>query len=164
MKNFVVGLLVMGLTSPVFAQVTEFPAREITAVNYKYLDAVDTEDTDRNVKMLEETVAMYDLKNSELYSDEYDEYEVTFYIPDGRIVAAYNKDGKIIRTIEKFKNVKLPKAVRESVFKRFPEWTLAKDVYRVTYHKDKAKKVYKVVLENGDKTMRVKTDEIGDFM
>jgi hypothetical protein len=164
MKKFVVGLLVMGLTSPVFAQVTELPEIEITAVNYKYLDAVDTEDTDRNVKMLEETVAMYDLKNSELYSDEYDEYEVTFYIPDGRIVAAYNKDGKIIRTIEKFKNVKLPKAVRESVFKRFPEWTLAKDVYRVTYHKDKAKKVYKVVLENGDKTMRVKTDEIGDFM
>lgn len=164
MKKFVVGLLVMGLTSPIFAQVTELPEVEITTVNYKYLNTVDTEDTALNVKMLQKKVAMYNIKDTELYSDDYDTYEVSFYIPDGKIVAAYDKNGKITRTIEKFKNVKLPKAVRESVFKRYPGWALAKDIYRVTYHKDNAKKVYKVTLKNGDKTIRVKTDEIGDFM
>ena len=164
MKKFVIGLLIMGLTSPMFSQVVRLSDVEITAVNYKYLNTVDTEDTDATVKMLQEKVAMYDLKNSELYSDDYYNYEVIFYIPDGRIVAAYDKDGKIIRTIEKFENVKLPKAVRESVFTRYPEWVLTKDIYRVTYHEDKAKKVYKVILKNGDKTIRVKTDENGDFL
>jgi hypothetical protein len=164
MKKFVIGLLIMGLTSPMFSQVVRLSDVEITAVNYKYLNTVDTEDTDATVKMLQEKVAMYDLKNSELYSDDYYNYEVIFYIPDGRIVAAYDKDGKIIRTIEKFENVKLPKAVRESVFTRYPGWVLTKDIYRVTYHEDKAKKVYKVILKNGDKTIRVKTDENGDFL
>ena len=164
MKKFVIGLLIMGLTSPMFSQVVRLSDVEITAVNYKYLNTVDTEDTDATVKMLQEKVAMYDLKNSELYSDDYYNYEVIFYIPDGRIVAAYDKDGKIIRTIEKFENVKLPKAVRESVFTRYPEWVLTKDIYRVTYHEDKAKKVYKVILKNGVKTIRVNTDENGDFL
>ena len=164
MKKFVIGLLIMGLTSPMFSQVVRLSDVEITAVNYKYLNTVDTEDTDATVKMLQEKVAMYDLKNSELYSDDYYNYEVIFYIPDGRIVAAYDKDGKIIRTIEKFENVKLPKAVRESVFTRYPGWVLTKDIYRVTYHEDKAKKVYKVILKNGDKTIRVKTDENRDFL
>ena len=54
-----------------------------------------------------EKVAMYDLKSSDLYSDEYATYNVSFYILDGKILAAYAKDGKLLRTIEKYKDIKL---------------------------------------------------------
>ena len=53
--------------------------------------------------------------------------------------------------------------IRTAIEKRFPGWVVKKDVYRVTYNDGKSKRQYKVVLENGDKTMRVKLDGDGNF-
>ena len=120
MKKSILSLIIFCLTFGMYSQITQLPEVVITAVNYKYLNAVENEDTDLSVQMLQEHVAMYDLKNSDLYGDEYDTYTVSFYIPDGKILAAYDKNGEIIRTIERFQNVKLPKDVRNAVYKRFP--------------------------------------------
>lgn len=163
MRNLIFGLLIFGATSPLFAQITKLPEVVITAVNYKYLNAVDSEDLALDVKLLQEKVAMYDIKNSDLYSDEYDMYNVDFFIPDGKILAAYDKDGKILRTIEKFNNIKLPKIILESIYNRFPGWTIAKNVYSVTYNENNNKKIFKVTLENGDQRMRLKLNDEGDF-
>ena len=164
MKKLIFGLLVIGLTSHVFSQVITLPEIEITAVNYKYLNAVDSEDLDFNVKMLEEKVALFDLKSSNFYLDEYSTYQVRFYIPDGSILAAYDGNGKIIRTVERFKDVKLPMDVRDAIFARFPGWALKRDVYRVTYNQDNSRKEYKVVLKKGEKILRVKVDDKGYFL
>lgn len=166
MKKSILSLIIFCFTFGMYSQITQLPEVVITAVNYKYLNAVESEDTDISVKMLQEQVAMYDLKNSELYNDDYDTYMVSFYIPDGKILAAYDSDGKVIRTIEKFKNIKLPKNIRDAVTKRFPNWSLEKDVYLVNYHSnnEKVSKQYKVKLKNGKKIMRVKLTEDADFL
>ena len=166
MKKSILSLIIFCLTFGMYSQITQLPEVVIIAVNYKYLNAVENEDTDLSVQMLQEHVAMYDLKNSDLYGDEYDTYTVSFYIPDGKILAAYDKNGEIIRTIERFQNVKLPKDVRNAVYKRFPNWSLEKDVYLVNYHKnnEKVSKQYKVKLKNGKKVMRVKLAEDGNFL
>ena len=103
---------------------------------------------------------------SELYSDEYDEYFVTFFIPEGKILAAYDKDGFLIRTVEKFKNIKLPIDIIETIAQKYPKWHMAKDIYKVNYHQYKGvtKMQYKVRLENGEKSFNIKIDEDGNFM
>lgn len=164
MKNLILGLLVFGFTSHIFAQVITLPEIEITTVNYKYLSAVDAHDSDFDVKMLEKAVAKFDVINSDYYSDEYDTYEVKFYIPDGYILAAYDANGNILRTIEKFNNVKLPIDVRDAVFSRFPNWTLKKDVYYVKYNQDVTRKIYKMIIEKDGKILRIKTDDKGYFL
>jgi len=165
MKKIMYLLLSIGFVSQMNAQDIKLPEVVISAVNYKYLNAVNTEDSDPSVTRLEQEVAFYNIKESDLYEDEYDTYMIEFYIPDGRIVAAYDKDGNILRTIEKFKSVKLPKDVRDAVFTRFPNWTLDKDVYFVNYENNKdAKKVYKIKLRNGNEVMRIKIDAEGNFM
>ena len=166
MKKLIFSLIIFSLTFEMYSQITKLPEVVITAVNYKYLNAVDNEETSMNVEMLEEKVAMYDLKNSELYNDEYDTFMVSFYIPEGKIVAAYDKDGVVIRTIEKFENTKLPISVTKAISKRFPNWTIAKDVYYVNYNSasDKANKRYKVKLENNGEIVRVKLDPEGKFL
>ena len=165
MKKPILIILLFALSSQLFSQVTELKEVVITAVNYKYLNAVDSDENAISVKELEEKVAMFDLKSSEFYNDEYDTYNISFFIPDGKILAAYDKDGKLIRTIEKFKNVKLPKAVSDAIAKRFPNWSMTSDVYKVSFHKDSdsVKKQYKVRLENNDKKLKVKLDEKGNF-
>lgn len=168
MKKFVIGLFVLGLTSQAFAQITkvqELKEVVVTAMNYKYLSALDLKEIAVPVKMLEHKVAAYNLKEADFYQDDYDYYTVSFFIPEGKIVAAYNAEGEVIRTIERFDNVKLPRAVRNAVAERFPKWKVVKDTYRVTYNQKKgANKSYKIKLKNGDKTMRVKIDDSGEFM
>ena len=165
MKKIMYLLVSVGFVSQMNAQDIKLPEVVISAVNYKYLNAVNTEDSDPSVTRLEQEVAFYNIKDSDLYEDEYDTYMIEFYIPDGRIVAAYDKDGNILRTIEKFKSVKLPKDVRDAVFTRFPNWTLDKDAYFVNFENNKdAKKVYKIKLRNGNEVMRIKIDAEGNFM
>ena len=169
MKKLMLWLMIFGLTTQFYAQVVndgQLPEVVVKAVNYKYLNEVNEGTASQPVKLLELEAANFDPRDSkDLFIDEYNYYKVSFYIPKGTIVAAYGKDGKIIKTIEKFKDVKPPKNVRNSIAKRFPGWIIADDVYKVTYHYKKgSNKMYKLMLKNGDKKMRVKTDENGRFL
>jgi hypothetical protein len=152
-------------TVPVLAQI-KLPEVRITASTYKYLSAADNSEMAQPVRMLEQAAAAYDVKKTEFYDDDYGGYFISFYIPDGEILATYDKDGKLMRTAEKFKNTKLPDAVKDAVTQRFPNWTISKDVYQVFYYdqKDKANKIFKILLENGDKRMKVKLNEKGEFI
>lgn len=175
MKKIILGLFVIalttsfGLTTQAIAQVVDdgmLPEIEVHAMNYKYLNSIDNAAAPVPVKLLEQKVANHDLKSTDIYQDVYDTYEVHFYIPEGRIVAVYDKDGKIVRTIEKFVNIAPPTAVKKSVAKKYPGWKIYKDTYLVSYNEKKglAKKQYKLILENSGERIRVKTDENGKFI
>ena len=157
-------ILVAGFSIPSFGQEV-LPEVTVTAVKYKYLSAVDNKELAQPVKMLERKAAEFDIKNSEFYDDEYDEYYISFFIPDGYILATYDKEGKLLRTAEKYKKVALPSTVAQAVAKRFPQWSIPKDVYLVNYQEQRgANKVWKLLLTNGDKRLRVKTNEKGEFI
>ncbi|MGB5172239.1 nicotinate-nucleotide adenylyltransferase [Eudoraea sp.] len=168
MKKFILSLLVIGLTSQVYSQIVpveELSEVVVTAVNYKYLNQTDNKVAAIPVQMLQRKVAAYDVTTKDYYQDDYDFYTVQFYIPDGKIVAVYSPEGEIIRTIEKFNDIKLPDAVSKALLERFPNWDVVSDVYRVSYSEKKgAKKDYKLQLQNGDKTMKVKMSEDGEFL
>ena len=166
MKNLFLILFLFGLTVPIFSQIIELDEVIIHPVKYKYLFAVVDEDSDSNVKKLEVEVSNFDVTKQEYYSDEYDGYNVSFYIPEGYAVAVYDKDGNILKTIERYKNVKLPISVSRALVKRFPRWIVEKDIYTVNFNQKKwdAKKIYKLKLTNGEKTIRVKSDEKGNFL
>ena len=166
MKKLVLGLLIFGLTIQVQSQTIELE-EAVISINYKYLNATDSIYTSKAVKKLKEKVINYDnAELSDLYEDEHDTYSVSFYIPEGKIVAAYDKNGKIVRTIEKYNNIRLPLVVTQAVAKRFPNWGIIEDVYLIKYHcdEDHLKQVYKVKIKNEEKVMTIKTNEKGDFI
>lgn len=168
MKKLILMLFLIGVIGPNFAQITrpeELKEVKLVAVNYKYLDAVTKEEVAIPVKKMEQHVANYDIKSSEVYHDDYDTYEVTFFIPEGSVLAAYDRDGKLIRTIERYKNAGIPDVVRKAVNEKYPDWSISKEVYLVNYHDDDgAEKKYKLKLEKGKDVMRIKTDEKGNIL
>lgn len=167
MKKLISGLLIIGFATQIFAQnvpVQKINEIVISAVNYKYLDAVDSQEVSLPVHELHKEVALFDLKDADFYEDVYGLYSVKFYIPKGTILAAYNRDGKVIRTIERFKNVKLPFEVRDAVTQRFPMWSITEDVYYIKYSEGKTQRQYKITMTNGDKKMKVKVDANGNFL
>ena len=166
MKKIITGLLVFVLaTQFVFTQIIELPEVEV-AVNYKYINAISSEELAESVIILEEEVATFNLKDSKFYRDNYDKYTVKFFIPEGKIVAAYDKDGKIIRTIEKFKNIKLPKTILSKISKQYPKWTIVEDTYKVDYNDNSgvAFKRYRIKLKKDNKTATVKFTDDGDYL
>lgn len=167
MKKLIISLIIFGLTIPVFSQIRTEKLSEvvIAATNYKYLNKTGLENASIPVSLLEQKVASFNLKDAEFYADDYDTYEVTFYIPEGYILAAYDKNGEILRTVERFNDVTMPREVITSVSKRFPNWVIKKDVYLVSYYESgEITKKYKITLENGDKKMKIKTDAEGNFL
>ena len=169
MKKVVLGLLAIGLSSQAYSQVIkteQLSEVSVYATNYKYLNELNTnEEASVPVELLHRKVAAFNVKEADFYQDDYDLYQVNFFIPEGTILAAYDGDGKLIRTAERFKNINLPNAVKKSVYDRFPEWTISKDIYLVNYQDTKgASKTYKLKLENGDKVLRVKVDDMGNFL
>jgi len=163
MKKIIFALFAFGIAIPSFAQVITLPEVEVSARNYKYLDDVKSTEAGQTVQMLERYATAYDVRNSEYYEDEYDNYYISFFIPKGKILAAYDKDGNIVRTIEKYENIKLPLVVSKSVAKNYPGWKITKNAYLVNYHNTQGimKKEFKIVLEKGNDRIRIKTDENG---
>lgn len=154
----------MAYSATSFAQVV-LPEITIKAVKYKYLDAVDYKNAPQPVKLLQRQAATYNVKDSEFYDDDYDNYYISFYIPNGKILAAYDRNGKLLRTAEKYKNVQLPATITSAVATRFPQWTISKDVYLVSFYdaKGASNKRYKLLLENGDKRLKVNVNDQGEI-
>jgi hypothetical protein len=148
------------------AYAQDLPPVTVQSLNYKYIRSVYDTSAAQPVRLLERRVASYDVKASEFYEEDFNDYFISFYLPHGHVLATYDNEGKLLRTAERFKNIALPPLVRQSIVRRYPGWNNKKDIYVVNYstESDKVKKVYKVVLENGDKRLRVKTDEKGEFI
>lgn len=167
MKNLFISLIIVGITTVAFAQVETVPLEEVEllSVNYKYLDATGDEYVARPVKLLERKVAAFDLASLEGFEDEEQDYYVYFNIPKGRILAIYDNEGVIMRTSERFKDIRLPLSVTNAIVERYPGWRITGDIYRVSYIKNrKTTKTYKLFITKDGKHKRVKTDEVGNFI
>ena len=130
-KILFLAVLIVGFAISAFAQV--LPDVNVIAVRYKYLSAVNNKELSQPVKAIERKAAQFDVRTAAFYDDDYDEYYISFFIPSGYILAAYDKDGKLLRTAEKHENTALPTAVAQSIVKRYPTWTVTNDVYLVNY-------------------------------
>jgi len=167
MKNLIICLFITGLTAVGFAQekTIELEEVEVLGLNYKYLNALGDADVAKPVKLLEQKVAAFDIKSLDGYEDEEQDYYVYFKIPVGKILAVYDGEGEIIRTSERFKDIRLPLAVSNAIVEKYPGWTIEGDIYVVNYRKDEEIiKSYKLFIQNGEKHERVKTDENGNFL
>jgi len=161
---FVFGFLMTGFVIAGSAQIA-LPDVTVVAVRYKYLSAVNNKELSQSVKTIERRAAQFNVKNSAFYDDDYDEYYISFFIPSGYILAAYDKDGKLLRTAEKHENSALPAAVTKRLAKSYPGWKMTSDVYLVNYQEESgANKVWKILLEKGDMRLNVKTNEKGDII
>jgi len=174
MKNLIIVLIIIGLTTTGFAQdksnvfEVALEEAEVFDINYNYLNAIGYGDAAVPVKLLAQKAASFDLEYSNCLEADYEkqEYYVQFKIPQGEILAVYNNEGEIIRTSEKFKDISLPLAVSNAIVNKYPGWKISNDIYSVTYIKDaELNKIYKLFIEKTNIGKRVvMIDENGKFI
>ncbi len=169
MKTACIYLLVLVFVFPSLAQEKLYEelyeSRELPAVVLKNAGEEfsvyypDSSSPDSRVVELERAFISYKLEteNGKLKS-----YLFLFKLEDGYLSATFNERGKLTSVVEKFKNVRLPELVRESLAKEFPEWSLIKDkfLYVQKYGSVKIKE-YKIIMKKGKKIRRVVLNEEG---
>lgn len=174
MKNLIIGLFVLGFTSLGYTQeqrhsnAVELADVIISPLNMSYLNKVQDEFTPVKVKHLEDKAARFDITESPVYDRKFEAYEVVFTDAynknQGNIVATYDSNGKILRSLERYKETLLPPKVRNAIFKRYPNCSLESNLYLLTYYHNKdVKKVYKVRIKDGDKKMNLHVDHNGNM-
>ena len=140
---------------------------EVVGVNYKYLNAIGYRSAAEPVKLLEQKVASFDVKSLDINNDEEQDYNVSFEIPQGKILAVFDNEGEIISTSERFTDISLPLVVSNAIVKKYPGWKITGDIYLATYVKDgELNKTYDLFIEktNIGKRKVIKTDESGNFL
>ncbi len=96
---------------------------------------------------------------------DYDEYLVTFKSSKGYLEANCDREGTILKTSQRFKDIVLPHNVRRDLYKNNEGWTMVENKYLASGKGDKIdKEVYKIKLVNGNKKQKIKIDprDIGD--
>tara|TARA_R110002049_G_scaffold87533_1_gene221854 strand:+ start:1589 stop:2092 length:504 start_codon:yes stop_codon:yes gene_type:complete len=162
MKNFLIGLCFLGLTSSVFAQDVLFTAKVkeekvpevlVTSVKKDFKDYSVTEYDAIPITLVEDNVIIDKNKFSDDYDEDYDTFVVSLRGKNGYIDATYDANGKLISTSERMKDSELPMAVSQSVVKNFPGWSIIKDVYLTTHNLQdgKQRKHYRVEIEKDHK-------------
>lgn len=89
----------------------------------------------------------------------YDSYVVNFKSSNGHLKANFNKKGDLTSTYQRFKNVKLPLAIKRDILNTHKGWIIKNNVYVASGKRDLIQKeLYKIKLKNGKKvkTLRMK--------
>ena len=80
----------------------------------------------------------------------------------GHLLANFNKEGDLVRTFQRFKNVILPRAVTRNILKSHKGWRILSTVYVASGKEDIEKQLYKVKIKNGKKgkTLRIRPVDV----
>ncbi len=169
MKKLMNVLIVLGVTSLGFSQNTNGKIKReklndivITNVNFNYLQQVHDSTTAQFVNLLETEAAMYNVKDESEFDGRNQPFLITFRGSKGFIIAAYDKNGKIIQTTENYKDIRISKNLAESVLKQFPKSSFLKAYYTVNYDSQKqVEKTYKLKIKQGNiiKNLRINVND-----
>lgn len=161
MKLSILALVVSMFSMSVFSQSIEenelkpdeLPTVVIKKAGEDFSVYLPDRNPDERVREMQKKFIGYNLGKT---PDGFDEYLVYFEADDASLAATYNEKGKLIRVVEKYEKVRLPREVIFSVYKSFPGWTIVHDKYLYTQSNgDIVKKQYNLKLKKEKDVKRI---------
>ncbi len=90
---------------------------------------------------------------------EYDTYLLTFSSSNGYLSADFDKEGQLVSTNQRFKDVVLPLDVRRNLYVQNKGWTMTKNTYKAKGEEDRLdEEMYRIKMERGNDKKIVKID------
>lgn len=171
MRTLIFSLLLIAVTT--FSQAQEITQLEEAKVGFAPLDTEVTRSGDSFIYTVNESYAgefskdaigfmqeHFDIDNfiAEFEGD-YDNYLVSLRSSKGFLNADFDKEGNLVKTYQKFKDIVLPLDVRREVYMANKGWTMTQNKYIASGRGELIEKeVYKVKLENGNSKKSIKID------
>lgn len=91
-----------------------------------------------------------------IVTKDFEEIRVSFNNRKGQLIATFNKDGDLLETSQQFKDIVLPRNVRDELYHEHNGWTMVKNKYVASgkgYMIQKEK--YRIRLNNGNQNKNI---------
>ena len=142
--------------------VSELPTVVIKSAGKDFSVYLPDRNPDLSVRRLQDKFIAYDLGKD---FEGYDNYLVTMEVDKGMLAATYNENGKLIRVVENYKDIILPRPVIFSVYKAFPGWQIVNDKFLYTQADgDVIKKQYNIKIKKDDDIKKIVVHPNGDIV
>ncbi|MFV8326747.1 hypothetical protein [Flavobacterium sp. ZS1P14] len=169
MKSFIIVVLFLSITLTSYSQdidgnikMEELPGVVIKSAGKDFSIYLPDRNPDKNVRALEEKFIAYDLGKD---YEGYENYLVIMETKNGSLNATYNENGKLVRVVENYKNVRLPSSVIYSVYKAFPGWQIVNDKYLYSQKEgDVLKKEYNLRVKKDKEVRKLVVNANGDIV
>ncbi|MBG6186101.1 hypothetical protein [Flavobacterium sp. CAN_S2] len=169
MKSLII-IILLSFSFTALAQVTEkgkikieeLPGVVIKRVGTDFSVYIPDNNPDQRVKMVEEKFIAYDLGKD---AEGYEEYLVVMEAKNGSLTATYNENGKLVRVVENFKNVRLPSEVIYSIYRTYPGYSIVNDSFLYTQEDgDIIKKQYNVKIKKDKEVVKLLVRPNGEIL
>lgn len=169
MKKFIIFTFMLGFVFTTYSQ--DIIQLEETRLNFDPSAEVIFEDYQNGVVRVRENYSAqfqsdaigFTLKNFDIHrfinesNIQKGDVLVTVRSSKGYLTATYDRDGNLLATSQKFKNIALPAMVRNEVYGQYQGWTMVKNKYAASGKEDNIdKEKYIVFLENGKDREKLK--------
>ncbi|MFT5251232.1 MAG: hypothetical protein ACI87N_000206 [Flavobacteriales bacterium] len=175
MKSLITLLLIIALSFPTFSQdkisqqeetglmsVEALPAVVIKRIGKDFSVYIPDRHIDQRVQTLEKNFIAYDIGKDYQGAES---YLLVMETDTGTLSATYNGKGKLIRVVEKYENIRVPKEVMYSIYKTYPGWTIVNDKYLYTQEDgDVIKKQYNVKIQKKNESRKLLVHANGDIV
>ncbi|MFO8147152.1 MAG: hypothetical protein ACQEQB_07585 [Bacteroidota bacterium] len=107
------------------------------------------------IRFIQENFDINELLDA-LDTEDIEEIQVSFINRKGHLRATFDKDGDLVKTYQKFKDIALPRNIREQVYIENKGWSIVKNKY-VASGKGAMiqKEKYRLRLNNGDRNKNI---------
>ncbi|HEY4628918.1 MAG TPA: hypothetical protein VIH02_06540 [Flavobacterium sp.] len=140
----------------------QLPAVVIRSAGKDFSVYLTDQNPDASVRGLEKEFISYNLGKD---YEGFDTYLVTMETLNGSLAATYNENGKLIRVVENYKNVKLPSKVIYSIYKEFPGWQIINDKFLYTQENgDIIKKQYQLKIKKNNEVRKLVVHPNGEIL
>lgn len=136
-----------------------------SSLNAVYLKESRHSNISKHIEEMRLKVANFNCKESRNFNGQSQLYKVNFKSEKGNILAFFDQNGKIVRTEENFENIKIPQAVRETVFNSYENWILTAVKFHSEYNREESTtNYYKVWITNGKSKKVLKVNSEGEVL
>ena len=169
MKSLII-IFILTITIAANGQVTEkgkikieeLPGVVIKRVGTDFSIYIPDNNPDQRVKMVEDQFIAFDLGKG---AEGFEEYLVVMEAKNGSLTATYNENGKLVRVVENFKNVRLPSEVIYSIYRTYPGWSIVNDSFLYTQEDgDVINKQYNIKIKKDKEVVKLLVRPNGEIL
>ncbi|MFV5702834.1 hypothetical protein ACM55F_13260 [Flavobacterium sp. XS2P12] len=168
MKSLIIILLFLGFAVPSYSQdegkikIEELPGVVIKSAGKDFSVYLPDNNPDQTVRAVEEKFIAYDLGKD---NEGFEEYLLVMSTKKGTLSATYDENGKLMRVVEEYKNVRLPSEVIYSIYRAYPGWAIVNDQFLYTQSEgDVIKKQYNVKIKKDKETIKLIVRPDGEIL
>ncbi len=126
-------------------------------LNKEYVTAVHEKSSQKEAEFLSGIISEWDVRTSPKFDARRGEFTTVFQSNKGMAEVTYDNEGRVITVEKRLKNVELPNQISQIMAKRYEDWVIVQNDYKVSYELGSdVQKTYVLTIQHGEEKKRIR--------